>query len=272
VDVELVVAAAVLAAYLTVTAVWTSAARGGGPAPGWAVPALWAAVVVHAALLAAVAWSGEQLPGFADSLSALALGVMVAVAWAARTEMAALGVFLLPVGTGLLGLSLSIPGGVRVAALQQVGTSWWLPVHVGLVLAAFTAFLMELGVVGLHELVRRRLKQKRLAGLGRFPALDTLAQVQERALGFGLACLGLGLAAGAAWAGSTMHHQEWVSDPKVVLSGVVWLLYAGSLAGRRQAGRPTPATSGLDLAAFLLLLFSVAGLDLVAAGFHAYGG
>jgi len=270
--VELAVAAVVLAAYLTVTVAWAAAVRGGEPVPGWAAPALWAAVAVHGALLAGLAGWGDQLPGFADSLSALALGVMLAVAWSSRAELSALGVFLLPVGTGLLGLSLSVPGGVRVAALQEVGSSWWLPVHVGLVLAAFTAFVMELGVVGLHEVVRRRLKQKRLVGLGRFPALDTLAQVQERALAFGLVCLGLGLAAGAGWAGSTMHHQEWVSDPKVVLSGVVWLLYGASLFARRRAGRPTPATSGLDLAAFLLLVFSVAGLDVVAAGFHAYGG
>lgn len=227
-------------------------------------------VAVHAMALGG-AVAGGTVPGFAESLSAVALGIMVASVATARRRMDALGVYLVPSASVLLAASFVVPS-THVAALETAGTSWWLPVHLGLVFAATAGFVLEFGVGVVQVVVRRRLKRKQLDGLARFPSLDVLGQVQTRSLGFALACLGLGILAGVGWASSVMHHQAWIADPKVWLTIFVWVWYAGSLFVRRRLGwqgQRALILSGIGLG---LLTFGFVGLEFLAGGFHAYGG
>lgn len=264
-------AAVVALAYAGVAGLLWGAWRRHEPSSAPAARLLQAGVALHVIQLALAA-RDAAVPGFAESLSGLALGLMLAVAWAGRTELRALAVFLVPVGTGLFVVAQLVPAGLRVAALRTMGPSWWLPLHVGLVLAAATGFFVELGVLSAHEAVRRRLKQKRFGGLHRLPSLETLARMQVRALAFGLACLLLGLAAGAAWAAEGMRHSEWITDPKVLLSSLTWLVYAAALGLRVQQGRISAGVRALSLLGFALLIFSLVGFDLVTGGFHGRAG
>lgn len=247
-----------------------AASRAGEDPPEAVAWALRAGVAVHAAGLVVAALTSAASPGFAESLSGLALGVMAAAAWGVRGRLVPLSVFLAPAGAALLLLSLLVPADWQVTALRAAGSSWWLPLHVGLMLAALTSFFVEFVVGLLQSIVRGRLKRKQLAGLARFPSLETLDRMQVRASLAGLLTLGLGITSGATWAGQVMHHQAWILDPKVAFALVMWVWYAGALAWRLHAGWHGRLSMVLSAVGFALLSFSVLGFDFVVAGFHAY--
>lgn len=228
-----------------------------------------AAVGLHVLYLAAVAWMGD-LPSYAASWSALAFGVAVAALALTEGRMATLSRWLVPVAAGLHGLGLVLPV-ARVAALDQLGHSAWLPIHLALVWAALAGFVAEFCVTVMELVVRRRLKAKQLAGLDGFPALDALARVRLRALGFGVVALALGVAAGAMWASGALPHGSWLGDPKVGFTALLWLWYAVAFIVHRASdghARHAMTWSGVGFGG---LLFMFVGLDFVFGGFHGYG-
>lgn len=240
------------------------------PAPRASRVTALAGLVLHGAALGYEAVFTSVVPGFAESLSAVGFGVMAAYAWVDRRRVHSLGMYLAPVGSVMVAASMLAPS-PKVTALAELGASWWLPVHLGLVFAAIAAFCLEF-VVGLAQLVvRRRLKRKQLGGLSRFPSLETLDRIQLRSLLFGLGCLALGILAGGMWAASTLREAWWF-DPKVLFTAMIWVWYAGSLGVRLTAGWHGRWSMVLSLLGFLGLIFSVFGFDFVTAGFHAYGG
>lgn len=227
-------------------------------------------VVLHAVALVGTAVMSTTMPGFAESLSAVSLGVMVAYVFVARDNLAPLGRFLLPAGLALVLVSLAVPS-PKVAALSDTTASWWLPVHLGLVFAGVASFFVEFFVSLAQSFVRRRLKAKQFRGLERLPSLEVLDRVQLRALSFGLVCLGLGVGAGVFWAANVMHHADWAANPKVWSTALIWCWYAGALVVRQFAGFHSRAAMTLSWLGFAGLMFSVFGLDFVTGGFHAYG-
>jgi ABC-type uncharacterized transport system permease subunit len=226
-------------------------------------------LALHVATLAGMVVVGLH-PGFSEFVSAVALALMVITALV-RGRMTSLGTFLSPIAVGLLAIALAAPS-AHVVTLDQVEGSWFLPVHIGLMLAAVVGFFVEFTAGLVQGIVRRRLKRKDLTALGRFPALDVLDRVQFRALVFGLAALALGIAAGGMWAASTMHHRDWIADPKVWSTLVVWIWYAVVLQVRLSLGWHGRSSMFLSTIGFVALLVSFLGLDFVIGGFHAYGG
>jgi ABC-type uncharacterized transport system permease subunit len=229
------------------------------------------AVAAHGFTLFAAAALASAPPGFSESLSGVALGVMVAVVLLARGERSALGALLAPCGAALMAAALLVPSSLHISALQDGdGGGWWLAVHVGLVLAGVASLCVEFGVAAAQAWVRRRLKRKDLTILTRFPALESLERIQRRAVIFGLACLGAGIALGGWTVSGALHHRQWLLDPKVVVSLVIWSWYAATLVLRSWVGWRGQSSMVLSSVGFGLLIFSVLGLDFVTRGFHAY--
>lgn len=225
---------------------------------------------LHAGYLVLLAWTGV-LPSYAASWSALGFGVMVAALGLSVGRLVTLSRWLVPVAMGLHAVGLVLPT-ARVSALQQLGASAWLPVHLALVWAALAGFVAEFCVTMVEGVVRRRLKAKRLEGLDAFPALDALARVRLRALGFGVVSLALGVLAGAVWASGGLPHGDWLADPKVAWTLAVWLWYMVAFfvhRSREGHARYAPVWSGVGLGGVLILFV---GLDFLVPGFHAYGG
>lgn len=227
-------------------------------------------LVVHGLAIASDMIAGV-VPGFAESLSLASFTVMLVTTIVAKDKLASLASFLAPGGALLLGASYLAPS-ATVAALDDTGGSWWLPVHLGLVFAAMAGFFLEFVASVIAFTVRRRLKTKKLARVGRLPSLDVLDKAQFRAMVFGLACLALGMAAGVFWAASVMHHQSWASDPKLWFSVVLWVWYMSTLQLRNVRGSHGRWSLVMSSVGFVGMLFGFVGLDFVAEGFHAYGG
>jgi ABC-type uncharacterized transport system permease subunit len=240
--------------------------------PVWTRRALRAAVVVHAGALVHAAFTSGAAPGLAETLGALSLGVMAAVAWFTPDARSGLARYLPPVGATLALLALALPGSWQVGLIRYGDASAILPLHVGMMLAGTTALLAEFGIAVASASLRRRLKQKRLAGLGRLPPLETLDHTQARASVGGLLLLGAGIAAGGLAASVAMHHQTWLLDPKVLFSILVWGWYAGAHFWRSRRGWSSRGALSLSIAGFVLLVFLAVGFDFVVASFHGVAG
>lgn len=228
-----------------------------------------AGVALHGLAIAYVAVFSGKMPGFAESLSAVAFGVMVAYVYLGSGRLRSLGMFLAPSALIILLASLFVP--THRMAADQLGASVWLPLHIGLIIAAISGFFLEFFVGVAQFFVRRALKQKKFGTLLRFPPLDILDRAQLRALVFGLTCLALGIGAGGVWAAESMHHG-WLADPKVWFTVLVWCWYALSLGVRLVVGWHGRWSMTFSVFGFVGLMFSIVGLDFVISGFHAYGG
>lgn len=114
----------------------------------------------------------------------------------------------------------------------------WLVIHVTLILLGY-AGLMLTAIASVFYLVQeRQLKQKKvLAGrAGSFlPPLGTLDELISSSMGFGFAFLTLGLVAGITW-GFVESGTKWLTDAKIALSLVTWVLCLAMIFLRASAG------------------------------------
>lgn len=242
-----------------------------GDAPRWIAGA---GALLHVAVFIAEYASG-LLPGFGESMSAAALGVVLVFVAVGRDRLASLGVVMLPVGVLLHGASFLAPGST-VVALRELGGAptplWWLPVHLGLVFAGFAGLLLELALAALQAVVATRLKSKKFTEVSALPPLDAVVRVQQRALVFALVSLGAGIATGAVGAYADLGGHAWLVDVKVLVSAALWSFYASLLwwrARRGWLGRHVLVQSAVG---FLAQVLSFVLLPFIASGFHAHGG
>lgn len=168
----------------------------------------------------------------------------------------ALGAFVLPV---VLALGLALPTGLRGLVEEPQIRSAWLWVHVALALIGLAALVLNFAGAVMYLLQERQLKAKRPGtAYYRLPSLDTLDRLSHRTLTVGFPFLTAGLllgvlAAGTAW-GSVLTF-----DPLAVFSGVMWVVYAASLASRTLGGWRGRRAAYLAIAGFAALLLALGG-------------
>lgn len=229
-------------------------------------------IAFHLLALGGDAVVGLADPGLPEAVSSVSLGVMVMYALVARGPQRALGILLAPLGMVALGLGLVVPH-EQVVGMQQVdGVSAWLPIHLSLLFLGVAGFALSGAVGALYIYVHNALKAKRFDIVTRFPSLDWLDQTQFRAMLFGFLALTFGIGAGGALAVASFQ-QNWVMDPKVVYTGLVWLIYAAALQSRLIWGRRGRFTAWVSISGFALMIFSLLGLNfLLSSSWHGYVG
>ena len=218
----------------------------------WGVRVGWLA---QTALLAGQAARGEGFPWgtWAGSLNLFVWLVVGAyLIWGCSPRYRMLGLAVMPLAAALLGVSY-LAGGT---AAEQ-GPSWHdvlLVVHVSFVLSAFAGFTVAGGLAALELWQARLLKHHRATILRlRLPSLVALDRLTVKTIAVSLAALTLGLAPGFA------RLPEHGVDLLIVATVGMWLLYAGILALRVQAGRRVLAAS-LSLVGFGLVIVLQLGL------------
>ena len=113
--------------------------------------------------------------------------------------------------------------------------SGWIAVHIALIFAGYAALLFAFAASILYLLQERGLKRKSSGLVTRLPALEVIDQIGYRALLLGFPFMTLGLIAGAALA-AAKFGSSFFSDPKIVLSLLMWVTYMVLLFTRRNAG------------------------------------
>lgn len=133
--------------------------------------------------------------------------------------------------------------------------SWWLPVHASISIIA-AAFLTLAAIGGVMYLLQEReLKQKRFGFFfSRLPDLNTLDKLNQHCISIGFPLMTAGMIAGYLWAHQIWGGRPWQWNPKIIMSVITWLLYAGLMHQRFTMGWRGRRAAGITILAFFAVL------------------
>jgi len=118
----------------------------------------------------------------------------------------------------------------------------------------------------LYLSLRRRLKQKRLKGLWRFPDLETLDKTNTWLLLFGFAALSNGIALGGVWWAANPDSSSF--DTTAVATIAAWLWYALAIQVRVVGGWRGKFASVISVIGFSGLAVSLVVANFMLSGWH----
>lgn len=147
--------------------------------------------------------------------------------------------------------------------------------HVTAALLGYAAFAVAAVYSTLYLLLYRELKGHRVGLIfQRLPSLETLGRLTSTALGFGWIILTVAIVLGAIWSVSLqqsgMLTGSFLTDPKFLITLLVWLLYGVCVGGRWLFNWPTRYLAWLSIAAFVLMVASSFAVNLVLKSFHSF--
>lgn len=169
----------------------------------------------------------------------------------------------------LLG-ALARPGSPSAVVAQQLA-SWAVIVHVVLIVFANAGFAIGAAASGTYLALERQLKLHRTSTL--FKRLPSLAQtdlIARRSIAFAFPAYTAGIVLGILRAVQT-DPPGWWSDPRVMLSGVVWAIFSWYLYShfRREASGRTVAR--IALVGFVFVVALAIAARALPTGFHVFG-
>lgn len=229
---------------------------------------LWAGIGAHA-----IGIVGELLLEGVGSmlhlaLAGLALLLMLGNLYLQRwPRMEALEGVLLPLSGLLLGMSLIAPGDATGAPL-----SWWLSAHIGFTVLGFGGLALTFSLSVLYLWVRRRLKEKKLVGIGRLPSLGALDTLNQQCMVLGFVCLTAGMASGLLWAALDEVAMARFAGSTVYATLALWLWYAVGLYLRLIAGYRGQTAAWVGVVGFGGVSLIMLSATLVLNSFHGVMG
>ncbi|HSU57205.1 MAG TPA: cytochrome c biogenesis protein CcsA [Candidatus Dormibacteraeota bacterium] len=168
-----------------------------------------------------------------------------------------LGAFASPVLFGI-GVFALMPGLDPTHAATAENSNVWTSLHAALLSLAYGAFGLSSAAALMYLTQERNLKFNKLKAIfSLLPPIQRLEAVVGRLLLAGFILLSLGLAAGAFDLSRLNNPHAYRGDPKIVWSGLVWLLYFGLILMRwkfAQGGRRF-ALGAIGTFVFVLLTF-----------------
>ena len=161
-------------------------------------------------------------------------------------------------------------------AHAAASTPWAIAHAIAMILGGAAAMLATASAV-LYLFARRKLKQKELLQvLGKIPNIEKLEQMNLFGLKSCFVLITLGLASGIGLAATTtsldMTVHDWLTDAKIVLISVVWLLLGTILMLWKAIKLRERTISYVTIVAFVLILFAVVGTSLFCGTGHDFSG
>jgi len=159
-------------------------------------------------------------------------------------------------------------------AHAAASTPWAIAHAIAMILGGAAAMLATASAV-LYLFARRKLKQKDLLQvLGKVPNIEKLEQMNLFGLKLCFVLMTLGLASGIGLAATTtslnMTALDWITDAKIVLVSVVWLLVGAILVLWRVVNLKERTIAHVTLVAFALILFAVVGTSVFCGTGHDF--
>ncbi|WP_408047599.1 cytochrome c biogenesis protein CcsA [Tenacibaculum crassostreae] len=156
----------------------------------------------------------------------------------------------------------------EIANLQPVLNSWWLYVHVSIIVAAYGPFFlgMILGVFALFLIVFTNKKNKKKMDLH----IKELTIINEMALTVGLVMFTVGNFLGGMWANESWGRY-WGWDPKETWALVSIMIYSFVLHMRLIPGLRGRYTFNLvSIIAIASIMMTYMGVNFYLSGLHSY--
>jgi cytochrome c-type biogenesis protein CcsB len=235
-------------------------------------------LVVHLAATIIRAKTAGHLP-FASRFEALVFYALVVAALALVLNLVRrdLPIAFLCLPLVLIFLLGALAGKARTPhPLPPVLNSPFFLIHVLLSFAGYGIYTVNLGLaVGALFAPRAAGPNPQSAVRNPQSAIPRLGTVEEllglvrRLVPWGLLALGAGIALGGIWA-LFSWGTWWSWDPKETGALVTWLSYLAYIHSPSRSGRARKADALLPIVAYLLLLVTFLGINLLKWGMHAY--
>jgi len=156
----------------------------------------------------------------------------------------------------------------EIANLQPVLNSWWLLVHVSIIVASYGPFSlgMILGIVALFLTVFTTEKNKKKMELN----IKEITAINEMAITIGLIMLTIGNFLGGMWANESWGRY-WGWDPKETWALISIMIYAFVLHMRLIPGLRSRFTFNLwSILAYFSIMMTYFGVNFYLSGLHSY--
>ncbi|MGV8945768.1 MAG: cytochrome c biogenesis protein CcsA [Lutibacter sp.] len=156
----------------------------------------------------------------------------------------------------------------EIANLQPVLNSYWLMIHVSIIVASYGPFAlgMILGLIALILMVLTTKNNKEKVGL----MIKEITIINEMSLTVGLVMLTIGNFLGGMWANESWGRY-WGWDPKETWALISIMIYAFVLHLRLVPGLRSRFTFNMfSVAAFASILMTYFGVNFYLSGLHSY--
>jgi cytochrome c-type biogenesis protein CcsB len=156
----------------------------------------------------------------------------------------------------------------EIANLVPVLNSWWVLVHVSIIVASYGPFALStiLGILALFLLIFTTQKNKRKIDL----YVKELTYINEMSMTIGLIMLTIGNFLGGMWANESWGRY-WGWDPKETWALISIMVYAFVLHMRLVPGLRGKVTFNFASAfAFLSVMMTYFGVNFYLSGLHSY--
>ena len=187
-----------------------------------------------------------------------------------------MGVFITPMLAGLQTIPVRSPGIERIDPLLD---SPWFWVHVSSLLFAYASFALA-GVLGLTYVVQFKEIQKKHLGYfyTRLPSLQTLDNMNARAVAVGWLLLTIGVVVGVLWttqaraaAPDDPNLQAMsLNDPKIVIALLTWGVYSFGMLARRTMGWGGRRAAWLSALGFAIVLLNFLPISYFVTTSHTF--
>lgn len=186
------------------------------------------------------------------------------------------GTVLIPVALALLVIGQLMGAGAPAvpppARELELLANWRVTVHVVLIVFANAGFAIGAAASAAYLILESQLKKHRTSTLfKRLPSLAQTDQVARRAIAFAYPAYSAGLLLGILRAIET-DPPGWWYDPRVMLAGLVWIVYGVYLFlhyGRGVSGRVAAWVALLGI--FFVVATATAARLVATVGFHVFG-
>ncbi|WP_291983038.1 cytochrome c biogenesis protein CcsA [Luteitalea sp.] len=190
---------------------------------------------------------------------------MLAIAYLSvelSTDERGIGIFVTPLLVALQGL---VAHGAMPTDVPEYFRAPFVAVHVGALLFAYASFALAC-VIGITYVLLFRELKRRTPGVffQRLPSLQVLDRMNMRAVGIGWLLLTIGLVGGAVWLRDVSIHMAddprlphmTITDPKILMAVITWVVYGILLGTRRWAGLTPRRAAWLSALGFAIVLLN----------------
>jgi cytochrome c-type biogenesis protein CcsB len=232
----------------------------------WFKPAVVATLIGFACHVASIGIGAYNHPTFAllqryerlSVFAALAVLAFLVVYW--KYKSSSIGIFAFPaifVMTFVANLAY-----YQRESVPEMLSSRWIFIHTPLVILGYVAFFVAFSAAVLYLIQERDFKHKRFFH-NLLPSLEVCDDLAYRSLAIGFPLMTLGILSGALWA-QQEWGVSWMSDPKILLAFLTWLIYLLLINYRLIAGWRGKKAAYLAIAGFVgvLVTFSFSGLTM----------
>lgn len=205
-----------------------------------------------------------------EAMTAYALALTGAYGvWSAYRYTRGMAGILLPYATLLLLCGISAcrqePG--APAPLQGVA----MLLHVATAYAAFGVFTLASVSAVIYLMQDSNLKNKRFGVVWeRLPSLEKMDHIMSRLVGVAFLLLTVSMGIGFVLVRKLGGGEEWLLDPKVLATAVLWILLAVFVHLRASSDRHGRGIAMVAVFGLASLLFAFMGVHLLAPSVHAF--